>query len=297
MLKRILVPLDGSNLGELALNYATELARSMNSEIYLVSVCDQVNEKYRNMCNVYLEKVSEEVCSSLRGAIILPKVKTIVVDGQPDTKILDYAGENEINLIVMVSHGHSGIMPWATGSTSRKIIQKSVIPILLIRASEDVDKKQSSGLFRKILVPLDGSTMSEGVLPYVKEIAARMKSEIILLRVLEQGQHVRTIGGLDHFAYTHQQVEEMRQETVTYLNEINQILSKEGFTVKTVAKTGDVAQIIIETTIQESIDIVAMSSHGKSAAIKWVLGSVSGKILESGKKPLLLIRPSEKSSI
>jgi nucleotide-binding universal stress UspA family protein len=293
MLKKILVPLDGSKLGELALNYATELARSLNSEVYLVSVCDRVDDKYRNMCSAYLDKVSEGLRASLQETIILPKIQTIVIDGQPDAKILDYAIENNINLIVMVSHGHSGIMPWATGSTASKIIQKSIIPILLIRASDTVDKKPASGLFGKILVPLDGSTISESVLPYVKEIAAQIKSEIVLLRVLEQGQHVRTIGGLDYFAYTDQQVEEMRQETVAYLNEINQKLATEGFTVKILAKTGDVAQVIVETIIQEDVRIVAMSSHGKSAAIKWVLGSVSNKVLQAGKKPLLLVRPSE----
>jgi nucleotide-binding universal stress UspA family protein len=293
MLNKILVPLDGSTLGELALNYATELAKSMNSEVHLVSVCDHIGEEYRNMCSVYLEKVSEGLRSSLQEAITLPEVQTTVIDGQPDTKILDYAIENNINLIIMVSHGHSGIMPWATGNTANKIIHKSAIPILLIRASDNVDTKQVSGLFRKILVPLDGSMMSESVLPYVKEIAVHTKSEIILLGVLEEGQHVRTIGGLDHFAYTDQQVEEMRQETVAYLDELNQKLSKDGFTVKTVVKTGDVAKAIIDTTIQEGISIVAMSSHSKSAAIKWVLGSVSNKILQAGKKPLLLVRPSE----
>lgn len=295
MLNKILVPLDGSKLGELALNYAAELAKSMNSEVHLLSVCDRIGEEYRNMCSVYLEKVSEGLRSSLRGAIILPKVPAIVIDGQPDTKILDYAIENNIDLIVLVSHGHSGIMPWATGSTASKIIQKSTIPILLIRASDNVDTKQVSGLFKKILVPLDGSTMSEAVLPYVKEIAIHTNSEIILLRVLEQGQHVRTIGGIDHFAYTDEQVEEMRQETIAYLNEINQKLTKDGFTVKTLVKIGDVARDIIDTTIQENISIVAMSSHGKSAAIKWVLGSVSNKILQAGKKPLLLVRPSKNS--
>lgn len=295
MLNKILVPLDGSNLGELALNYSAELAKSMNSEVHLVSICDRIGKEYRNMCNVYLEKVSEGFRSSLQEAITLPKVPTIVIDGQPDTKILDYAIENNINLIVLVSHGHSGIMPWATGSTASKIIQKSAIPILLIRASDNVDTKQVSGLFRKILVPLDGSMMSEAVLPYVKEIAVNTKSEIILLGVLEQGQHVRTIGGLDHFAYTDQQVEQIRQETVAYLNGINQKLTKDGFTVKTVVKTGDVARVIIDTTIQENVSIVAMSSHGKSGATKWVLGSVSNKILQAGKKPLLLVRPSEKS--
>jgi len=294
MLNKILVPLDGSILGELALNYAAELAKSMNSEVHLLSVCDRIGEEYRNMCSVYLEKVSEDLRSSLHEIISLPTVRTIVIDGQPDTKILDYAMENNISLIILVSHGHSGIMPWSAGSTVSKIIQKSTIPILLIRASDHVYTKQASGLFEKILVPLDGSKMSEVVLPYVKEIASQMKSEIILLWVLEQGQHVRTIGGIDHIAYTDQQVEEMRQEAVAYLNEINQKLAKDGFTVRTVVKTGDAAREIIDTTLQENVNIVAMSSHGKSAAVKWVLGSVSNKILQAGKKPLLLVRPSDK---
>jgi nucleotide-binding universal stress UspA family protein len=295
VLKKILVPLDGSKLGELALNYTAELARSINSEVYLISVCDRADKEYRRMFDVYLDKVSQGFRESLQDKISSSQLQTMVIDGPPDTKILDYAEENNIDLIVLVSHGHSGIMPWATGSTVSKIIQRATIPILLIRASDDVDTKQASGLFREILVPLDGSTTGESALSYVKEIAVHTKSEIILLRVLELVQRVRTIGGLDHFAYTDQQVEEMKQEATTYLDDVSQNLIKDGFLVKILVKTGDIAQEIINATMQEKISIVAMSSHGKSGATKWVLGSISNKILHSGKKPLLLVRPSEKS--
>jgi nucleotide-binding universal stress UspA family protein len=292
MLQKILVPLDGSSLGELSLNYAAELARSMNSELHLVSVCDRISKEYRNICSVYVGKMSEGLRSFKRGKTALPQVRTAVIDGQPDVKILDYAAENKIDLIILVSHGHSGIMPWATGSTANKIIQKSSIPVLLIRASDNIDTKQVPGLFKKILVPLDGSAMSEAVLPYVKEIAAHSGSEIILLDVLEHGQHVRTIGGIDYFEYSDEQVEAMRLEIIAYLDRINGQLVKDGFTVKSIVKKGDIAREIIDTIIQEDVNLVAMSSHGKSAATKWVLGSVSQKILQTGKKPLLLVRPS-----
>jgi nucleotide-binding universal stress UspA family protein len=122
-----------------------------------------------------------------------------------------------------------------------------------------------------------------------------MKSEIILLRVLEQVQHVHTIGGIDHFMYTDHQVEQMKQDATVYLKKINQQLVTEGFTVKTMINIGDIAKEIINTTNKENVSIVAMSSHGKSSAIQWVLGSISNKILQAGNKPLLLVRPSDKS--
>lgn len=294
MLRKILVPLDGSKLGELALRYAAEMAVATKSEIHLVSVCDREDEEFRNMCSAYIEKVREEMATSWRGKISVSKIRTVIIDGQPDARILDYAPENNIGLIILVSHGHSGIMPWATGSTASHIIHKSDIPILLIRASDDAAAKQKPDLFKKILLPLDGSATSEAVLPYVKEIAAHMKSKIILLRVLERGQHVRTIGGLDYFAYTDQQVEDMKQEDTTYLNKIGQEFVNGGFSVKTLVIKGDVAQAIVDTAIKEKVSLIAMSSHGKSAAIEWVLGSVSHKIIQAGGKNLLLVRPPEK---
>jgi len=120
MFKRILVPLDGSKLGELALPYAEELAGVLSSEVDLINVCKPEESGYRHLYQVYLEKMAQQVRDHIKGhhteeAIPIAKVKPVVLDGDPAAEIIDYAEKNDMNLVVMVSHGRSGIMPWSMG--------------------------------------------------------------------------------------------------------------------------------------------------------------------------------------
>jgi len=107
-------------------------------------------------------------------------------------------------------------------------------------------------------------------------------------------QRVRTIGGIDRFAYTDAQVKQLEEEAADYLQQVRQSFTDAGIKVKTLLKTGDPAAEILKISEAENIDLVAISSHGKSGATEWVLGSTSRKILSAGKQSLLLVRPLTK---
>lgn len=291
MLKKILVPLDGSELGELALEYAGELGTAFDSEVQLACATERQDDETKYMCSVYLEKIIERLSVKVKKQNPAALVKAVVIDGKPANALLTYAKKEKIGLIIMVSHGRSGIMPWVMGSTASKIIQRSPKPVLLVRASASRNKRRPLRLFNKILVPLDGSRAGEAALPYIKAIAQQMKSEVFLLRVIEVIQHIRTIGGLDHFTYTEDQIERMKNEGVKYLEKIQRQFSVDK--VHTVLRTGDPAQEIIKLSQEKKVNLVAMSSHGKSGIRRWVVGSVSSKVLQADKMPLLLVRPKK----
>lgn len=297
MMDKILVPMDGSELGELALDYAAKLAISLNSEVHLVSACERLSEEDKDICDLYLHKAAEKFRSQLKEAGAILEVKTVAVAGEPSDTILDYAEKQGIGLIIIVSHGRSGIMPWATGGTANKIIHRAPMPVLLIRAAIPAASRET-GLFTKILVPLDGSEMGEAVLPYVQAIASKLTCQVVLLRVVEPVQHLRSIA----LQLPEQNVAAMQAEAKSYLSRIQ--AEAESYligarqrcgdildSVLMVLKTGDAAREILNVAEEEGVNLVAMSSHGKTGMTQWMLGSVSNKVLQAGKSPLLLVKP------
>ena len=220
-------------------------------------------------------------------------VKPVVLDGECAAEIIDYAVKSNISLIIMATHGRSGIMLWAMGSVANKILHNINIPILLIRAKAAAIKKNEGGMFSKILVPLDGSDIGEAVLPHVMELAKGLKLEVTLLQVIAPGIHVHTIGGLDYVNFTEQQIESMQASAKQYLEEVSRKFKGTKATVKYELKLGDPAEEIIKFADETDTYLVAMSTRGHSGIKRWTLGNITHKVLHSGNTHVLLVRASE----
>jgi nucleotide-binding universal stress UspA family protein len=294
MLKIILVPLDGSELGELALVYAKELAGALNLQVQIAFVAEHRDKKTSQMFVNYLAKVAERLRTQVKRIKQESEINTVVLNGEPASALIEYSKKEGVDLLIMMSHGRSGLMPWVMGGTANKVVQRSQIPVLLVRASEALSRRRPVQVFKKILLPLDGSPMGEAALPYVKTIAQALDCEIILLRVVEAVQRIYTVGGIDHFAYTEQQIERMKNEAQQYLEKTNRQFEK--VKVSNVLRIGDAAREIIKVSDEEKVNLIAMSSYGKSGITQWVMGSVSNKVLQAGKTPILLVRPGKNTS-
>jgi nucleotide-binding universal stress UspA family protein len=290
MLEKILIPLDGSKLSDAALGHGEELARAFASELHLLGVCEGPDEKHRRLMQAYLGKKAEDLGRTVSGKPL--NVKTIVLCGEPAGRIIDYATRERVDLLVTVSHGHTGIMPWTMGSTANKIVHGAPVPVLLLRAAAVKKRGPQKSIFAKMLLPLDGSAAGETALPFVLEIAARLKAEVTLLSVVESGQRVHTIGGLDFIRFPEQQVQKMKQELSAYLDGAVRKFRDRGIEARGELRAGHAAEEILKYAKAAGVRLVAMSSHGKSGLREWVFGSVSNKVLHAGKTHLLLTKPS-----
>ena len=289
MLKKILIPLDGAKLSEAALDQGRELALAFGSELHLLGVCGGPEEKYCGLMRGYLDKKAEDVRRDFLGKDL--SLKVVVLSGEAAGQVIDYARRERMDLLVIVSHGHSGIMPWTMGGTANKIIHEAPVPVLLLRAAA-AKKRRPGSIFARLLLPLDGSEAGETALPYVLEIAAKLKSKVTLLSVVESGQHVHTIGGLDYIRFPEQQVQKMRQDLSAYLDGAVKKFRDRGVEARAELTTGHAAEEIIKRAKAAGARLVAMSSHGKSGLRQWVFGSVSNKVLHAGKAHLLLVKPT-----
>jgi nucleotide-binding universal stress UspA family protein len=288
MWERILVPLDGSSLAELALAYAEELAIAFASELVLLYVSEPKESQYRPMHQFYIDEVAKKVGEHLKKRA---RVRTVILTGEPAEEIISYAEKNKVGVIIMASHGRSGIMAWAMGGVASKVLEATRVPVLLIRVGKPRQRAPGKRLLERVLLPLDGSETGEAAVPYVKELGKRLGSKIILLGVVAAGQHVHTVGGLDYILYPEPEMELFKAEARKYLERLYQRLEGRKGTVQVELRVGDdIAGEIIRFADKAKASLIAISAHGHSGIEKWVFGSVASKIVQTSKMPVLLVR-------
>jgi nucleotide-binding universal stress UspA family protein len=288
MWQKILVPLDGSDLAELALPYAEELAAAFNSEVVLAYVSEAAESQYRHMHQLYVEEVARRMGDRIK------KVNPLVLSGKPAEEIISYVEKNDVSLVIMTSHGRSGITAWATGSVASKVLHATWVPLLLIRAAKPRQRAPRKRLLNRILLPLDGSEAGEAAVPYIGELMSRLESEVILFGVVSVGQHIRTVGGLDYIHYPEEQLELVKKEAREYLNKVYRRLKRRKGTVrvelKVGDKAGDIAREIINYAEEKRVNLIAISSHGHSGIERWVFGSIANRVLQASNLPVLVVR-------
>ena len=287
MFNRILVPLDGSQLAKQVLPPVVELARAFDSEVVSVGVCESEESDSGQACRLYLNNEAEQLRNSMKGSAA--NVRVVVLEGKPAEQIISYAEKNDISLIIILSHGHSGIAPWSLGSTVRKVLHRVGIPLIIVRAREVPEEPVRIGLFSRILVPLDGSERGEAALPYVVELTKQLASEVILLRVVEPGKHVHTIGGLEYIPFKDQDMDSVQANAQKFLGEVSSKLAGTKATTRSEVRVGDGAREIIKVAAETGCGLIAMASHGHSGIEAWVHGSVTSKILHASNQSVWLV--------
>ncbi len=312
MFKKILVPLDGSREAETVLPYVRDIASRFSSEVDILSVglgserrrVNQLLDDYVHHAVEHLRKhditcravvlYSDEKEQHLDYAeIVAPaseiKARGKLVYGGPADNILSYSKKHHVSLVIMATHGHSGLRRWWLGSVFEKVVSQSIIPILGIHSKHakeiDGDKVVT---FKRILTPLDGSDTGEAALRDAEAVAMKTGASIILLHVIPEPHAVEArILGPEFVQF----VKAMHEAGQKYLEKVHKRLTEKGIKVSAQILSGDPAATIVDVAKHEKADLIAMSTHGRSGIARWVLGSVADKILHESKIPMWLVRP------
>ena len=150
-------------------------------------------------------------------------------------------------------------------------------------------------MYERILVPLDGSKIGEAALPYIEELVSKLqpepKVEVTLLQVVSSMAHWIIAGeATAKVAYTEEEMKQIQGKAMGYLNRASEGLRNRGATVNVEVRTGRAADEIIKFADEMKVDLVAMSTHGRSGITRWAFGSVTDRVLQSGTAPILTVR-------
>ena len=303
MFTKILVPLDRSTLAEQAVGRAAAIARAYDASIDLILVhepfatslfvnpaseTDTLDGEQR-----YIERMAAEICA---GSSLT--VTAGVHRGAAPDVICDRAREVGADLIVMTSHGRTGLGRMWLGSVADAVVRNSPIPVLVLRPIDGVSAKRAAHhLFKHILIPLDGSALAADIFPTATAIAQAGGAKITLLRVITPVPSITAVDATIPLAYTPIIPDEVATahlagEVAAELDEIAHRLKEQGHVaVKAeVVVEEHAAQAIIKYARANDVDLVAMCTHGRGAS-RLLVGSVADKVLRGSGLPVLLHRP------
>jgi nucleotide-binding universal stress UspA family protein len=299
MFDPILAPLDGSLLAECVLPHVVAMARAFDAKVILLRVLDrnQASEKAqlfdlinwqmsKTGAKLYLEKVSARLQKS--GL----RIETAVLEGLVAESITEYALSRRAKLIILSSHGRSGLSQWGISSVTQKIIFSAPSSLLIIRAYQPATSESIEQRYTRIVVPLDGSRRAENVLPMVTLLARFHQARIHIVHVVETPEMARQMPlTREDVELSERIVARNREEAVRYLDQAQLHSTLDGIDVQTRLLTRDnAAAALHELAEQENIDMVALSAHGYSGNNKWPYGSMVNNFILYSKVPLLIVQ-------
>jgi nucleotide-binding universal stress UspA family protein len=296
MYTRMLIPLDESKVAEQVLPYGRSLAKGLGIPVDLLEVVDPETlvafanpAQGRPLDTLVAESMSraksylEATARSFRGV----QVKCSTAKGKPEDEVIEKAGADKNTLVVMATHGRSGIQRWLLGSVADKVLHGATNHVLLVRGSDE-GKTDGEAALKTVIVPLDGSTIAEQALPHVVALAARMQLQVVLIRAYALPP---TVSPEDYGYYSAEMLDHLESEARDYLQKkANEIKKKGVANVTSVVNTGYGAEEIITLGRNTPDNFIAMSTHGRSGPQRWVLGSVTDRVVRHSGDPVLIVR-------
>jgi nucleotide-binding universal stress UspA family protein len=284
MTSTVLVPLDGSAVGERALPYALAVARATQRALVLARVLSPSPTRGMPLVQEPTARTELEVVAErLRGQGV--EVETMVSStlfGSLAEVILELALKHGCDLIAMSTHGRGGRGRRLYGSVAEEVLSKSPIPVLL--ASATCDRAWPDGTHLRVLLPFDGSALAEQAFEPLLASTLAVASEFVVLRVAPPP-------GTDAAAYIFEDVAAEMAEAQQSTELVAERLRHRGFLATTVTRVGFPGVTIAQVARDHEIDLIAMATHGRSGLARLVLGSVATETLERSTTPLLLVRP------
>jgi nucleotide-binding universal stress UspA family protein len=296
MFKRILLPLDSSKLAECVLPHLVAVSKICEPEVKLLRVLEPfgVTDRMRVIDPVdwqtrkaEAESYLFDIAERIKKAGLL--VSRQLVDGRPAEQIIDTAHSWDADLIIMSSHGQSGLSPWNVSSIVQQVILRSHRSLMIIRAYQSVTEELTGLQYHRIFLPLDGSQRAEMPLALAESLANAHNSEILAAHVVRQPELPRrTSASQEDLALANRLTERNRAEALKYLEDLK---SRIDLTMQTKLEVSpSISRALHQIAEQNDVDLTILCAHGYSGDTRWPYGSVGLGFIVYGNSPLLILQ-------
>ncbi|MDL5360658.1 universal stress protein [Halalkalicoccus sp. NIPERK01] len=281
MFEDILVPTDGSESARRAEGYAIDMAGEYRSTVHVLHVVDPAGlgtasgieprgEEARGIVDAAVERIADG------GVRAIPVVRTGVV---PAT-VLEYVDEAAIGLILMGTHGRSGLERSLLGSVTKRIVRASHVPVVTVGDDEGTPARYP---YRRLLVATDGSEAAAGAAEVGIDVARTYGAGVHVLSVV----HSRgSRDAAERIAAAHAAVADVERMAAAAGVE----------DVSTAVEYGLPHAAVLAYAGRNGIDLVVMGAYGRTGVRRYVLGSVAERVVRTSPIPVLTVRPRDSTS-
>jgi nucleotide-binding universal stress UspA family protein len=303
-IKRILYPTDFSNCSKQAYSHALFLAEKYEAELHMLHVItihtsDAYDPKFDfphlEDYNIHLEKHALEESDKLIQEYKVGKTNIIKIQERgysPSAIILEYANKNDIDLIVMGTHGRHGLGYLFLGSVAEEVTRFAKRPVYTIREQK---LPKSINKVNRILVPLDLSKHSKQALHYANELCKDYRAELEIIHVVEQIIHPAFYGTGKSSIFDF--LPDVYEKSSSLIKDMYDEISEPKPKMKTKITEGVAAREILKHAEGKSIDLIVLSTHGTSGLNQFLLGGVAEKIIRRSNCPVFTIKSFGKQLI
>lgn len=295
--RQLLVPLDGSKRAEYALKVAMEIASRCGAKVQMVHVLDvhqessyepdmgqtgvHCAETARRYFRAARERAAHEFGSRAEG---------VLLHGRAADGIIEQAEAIGADLLVMTSRGTGPLAKFWFGSVTDELLNRLSRPILVIRSAGEKHDGPEPGFFQRVLVPLDGTAVSERILEPVLKLGRVMGASLQLLGVVRPG----AVAGTDPMYAPPREVPDPQgiDEMRRYLEGVRECLSAgyEG-QIDVMTRTGtDVAHEIIDVGNPRRFDLIALTTHAPAGWLRLITSSIADQVIRGSILPVMVIR-------
>lgn len=311
MPRRILVPLDGSDLGSVTIPHLRALA-TIEAEILLLRVMPDpapmlelaagahdayqgARQRSLTACHTHLE----DLATALRD--VSPYIEPITTAGTPADEIVRVAAERRVDLILMATHDRGTADRFLVDSIANRVAQAAPVPVMMIH---EHDSERGSGTsavsrYHRVVVPLDGSERARTALPVALALAQRQNLAIRLLQAMPDREETFTCGDTslvdDAEGEQDDWYEMWRAALAAGLEAEAASIRSTGLDVGVELLTGPVAEAILE--VVRPGDVIVMASHGEGGVRSWPMGTVAQKLASLATSPVVVVPVGERREL
>lgn len=299
-LQKILAATDFSDDSRAGVRYAAALAEKLKVDVALLHVVEP-----RSWMDQYGARKDSEVVALARAQLAtLAKrevrggvtVTSSVRTGKPFHEITTAAREGAADLIVIATHGHTGVERALLGSTAERIVRHAPCPVLVVPARELPKRAGKAPPFqlKKIFVPIDFSNHSKDALPYAVLLAGHYNAELVLLHIVEKFPIDSLLGR----ELTHQTtVPLMKQAEADLERMAGELREGSGVKATAVVRDGNPLEEICQATKTVGADLVVLTTHGYTGLKHVWLGSTAERVVRHAPCPVLVVRQLKRRTL
>jgi nucleotide-binding universal stress UspA family protein len=295
LIARVLLSTDFSHCAARALDYALAMVNWWKAELHVLHVLEflpGMNPEYP-INQTYLDQLRKEATNQLSGlerrvAEAGLSIHKRIDCGIPSQRIEAVAAELRADLIVMGTHGRTGLEHVLVGSTAERAVRIASCPVLTVKVRGDASQvavPAGEPKFRRLLIPVDFSASSLEALEYGVQLAKHVGSTVTILHALEPVAY-----GLDFTIGSGVEWRKQKAYVEGRLEILRALCTSNGVTAEHVLKAGLPADSIRDYVGRQQPDLVIMGTHGRRGISRMLSGSVAEAMLRHAPCPVLTVR-------
>jgi nucleotide-binding universal stress UspA family protein len=299
-IERILVPLDFSESSIDALRFALPFAREFGARLDLLHVIEPAARfsgppgDMGYLPPTYDKQQQRDAAARLKKLAATEvrrpvHANTLVREGAPARVINAVAGERRSNLLVLSTHGHTGLKRFFLGSTAEAVVRRAPCPVLTVRrrvlARTGTLQSPPSERINRILVPVDFSASSRGLVIYAAAFATQFRASLVLLHVVN---HINVPARVVYYATRLQLI--VSERGIRHLAEFAGRLVPTDIESEQIVRAGTPYDVIRHVAWREKADLIIIGTRGHGAVKRFFIGGTAGRVVRHAPCPVLVVR-------